>query len=87
MAVADRLLAAWYNGHPALCLLRPLSALYRRVVQGKRAAFLSGRKPAYRAPVPVIVVGNITVGGTGKCAKGDHQAGGKQGKLFHGQNS
>ena len=66
MAVADRLLAAWYNGHPALCLLRPLSALYRRVVQGKRAAFLSGRKPAYRAPVPVIVVGNITVGGTGK---------------------
>lgn len=66
MSVADRLLAAWYNGHPALCVLRPLSALYRRVVQDKRAAFLSGRKPAYRAPVPVIVVGNITVGGTGK---------------------
>jgi len=66
MSVADRLLAAWYNGHPALCVLRPLSALYRRVVQGKREAFLSGRKPAYRAPVPVIVVGNITVGGTGK---------------------
>lgn len=66
MSVADRLLAAWYNGHPALCVLRPLSALYRRVVQGRRAAFLSGRKPAYRPPVPVIVVGNITVGGTGK---------------------
>ncbi|MDD1014829.1 tetraacyldisaccharide 4'-kinase [Pseudomonas rubra] len=66
MALADRLLAAWYAGHPALALLRPLEALYRQVVQGKRARFLSGESPSYRAPVPVIVVGNITVGGTGK---------------------
>lgn len=66
MAFADRLLAAWYNGHPALALLRPLEALYRRVVMRKRARFLSGESTSYRAPVPVIVVGNITVGGTGK---------------------
>ncbi|NIF30386.1 tetraacyldisaccharide 4'-kinase [Pantoea sp. Tr-811] len=66
MALADRLLAAWYAGHPALALLRPLEALYRRVVTRKRARFLSGQSPSYRAPVPVIVVGNITVGGTGK---------------------
>lgn len=66
MALADLLLAAWYAGHPALTLLRPLEALYRRVVMRKRTRFLSGRSPAYRAPVPVIVVGNITVGGTGK---------------------
>ena len=66
MAFADRLLAAWYAGHPALALLRPLEALYRRVVTRKRARFLSGESPSYRAPVPVIVVGNITVGGTGK---------------------
>ncbi|UVM65483.1 tetraacyldisaccharide 4'-kinase [Pseudomonas sp. B21-009] len=66
MAFADRLLDAWYAGHPALALLRPLEALYRRVVLGKRARFLSGESPSYRAPVPVIVVGNITVGGTGK---------------------
>lgn len=66
MAFADRLLAAWYAGHPALALLRPLEALYRRVVTRKRARFLSGESASYRAPVPVIVVGNITVGGTGK---------------------
>ncbi|MCO7519968.1 MULTISPECIES: tetraacyldisaccharide 4'-kinase [unclassified Pseudomonas] len=66
MAFADRLLAAWYAGHPALALLRPLEALYRRVVTRRRARFLSGQSASYRAPVPVIVVGNITVGGTGK---------------------
>lgn len=66
MSFAERLASAWYQGHPALALLRPLEALYRRVVARRRADFLSGRKPAWRAPVPVIVVGNITVGGTGK---------------------
>ncbi|WP_028694932.1 tetraacyldisaccharide 4'-kinase [Pseudomonas cremoricolorata] len=66
MAFTERLLQAWYSGHPALALLRPLEALYRRVVTRKRAVFISGERPSYRAPVPVIVVGNITVGGTGK---------------------
>ena len=66
MAMSDRLLKGWYEGHPALLLLRPLEALYRRVVQRKRARFLAGEGEIYRAPVPVVVVGNITVGGTGK---------------------
>ncbi|WNW14093.1 tetraacyldisaccharide 4'-kinase [Pseudomonas sp. DTU_2021_1001937_2_SI_NGA_ILE_001] len=66
MALTDRLLAAWYQGHPALTLLRPLECLYRRVVERKRARFLAGEGSIYRAPVPVVVVGNITVGGTGK---------------------
>ncbi|MBM7060985.1 tetraacyldisaccharide 4'-kinase [Pseudomonas sp. UL073] len=66
MAFADRLLAAWYAGHPALTLLRPLELLYRAVVQRKRLRFLAGEGDIYRAPVPVLVVGNITVGGTGK---------------------
>ncbi|EPJ87076.1 tetraacyldisaccharide 4'-kinase [Pseudomonas sp. CFII64] len=66
MALSDRLLAAWYAGHPALALLRPLECLYRRVVEGKRARFLAGQGEIYKAPIPVIVVGNITVGGTGK---------------------
>lgn len=66
MALADRLLNAWYAGHPALALLRPLESLYRRVVLRKRARFLAGESVSYRAPVPVVVVGNITIGGTGK---------------------
>ncbi|MDX1297675.1 MAG: tetraacyldisaccharide 4'-kinase [Pseudomonas sp.] len=66
MSLSDRLTAAWYAGHPALGLLRPLEWLYRGVVQRKRARFLAGEGAIYRAPVPVVVVGNITVGGTGK---------------------
>lgn len=68
MSLSDRLLKAWYQerNHPVLGLLRPLESLYRRVVRRKRAAFVAGHGEIYRAPVPVIVVGNITVGGTGK---------------------
>ncbi|WLH66506.1 tetraacyldisaccharide 4'-kinase [Pseudomonas sp. FP2309] len=66
MAMSDRLLKAWYEGHPALILLRPLEALYRSVVLRKRARFVAGEGDSYQAPVPVVVVGNITVGGTGK---------------------
>lgn len=66
MTLSDRITAAWYAGHPALGLLRPLEWLYRAVVQRKRARFLAGEGDIYRAPVPVVVVGNITVGGTGK---------------------
>lgn len=66
MSLADRLTRAWYQGHPALHLLRPLEWLYRTVVQRRRQRFLAGAGTIYRAPVPVLVVGNITVGGTGK---------------------
>jgi len=66
MSLAERITAAWYSGHPALSLLRPLEWLYRAVVQRKRARFLASEGEIYRAPVPVVVVGNITVGGTGK---------------------
>lgn len=66
MSLADALTRAWYQGHPALLLLRPLEWLYRAVVQRRRRRFLAGGGAIYRAPVPVLVVGNITVGGTGK---------------------
>lgn len=66
MSLAARLLDAWYRGHPALALLRPLEWLYRAVVRRRRARFLAGAGDIYRAPVPLLVVGNITVGGTGK---------------------
>ncbi|MFP3514671.1 tetraacyldisaccharide 4'-kinase [Pseudomonas sp. SIMBA_077] len=66
MAMSDRVLRAWYAGHPLLKLLSPLECLYRRVVERKRARFVAGEGDIYRSPVPVVVVGNITIGGTGK---------------------
>lgn len=51
----------WYAGGPAPLLLRPLSALYGLVAALRR----QGLRPQ-RLPVPVIVVGNLSVGGTGK---------------------
>ncbi|CAM3740368.1 tetraacyldisaccharide 4'-kinase [Vibrio aquimaris] len=47
-------------------LFWPLSRLFGFFSRRRRHGFLSGKKASYRAPVPVIVVGNITVGGNGK---------------------
>ncbi|OZI74462.1 tetraacyldisaccharide 4'-kinase [Bordetella genomosp. 12] len=56
----------WRLGGWLATLLRPLSALTAIAVRRKRQAYQTGRKTGWRAPVPVIVVGNIYVGGTGK---------------------
>lgn len=64
--MSDKLVQAWYRGHWALSLLSPLSALYRLITAVRRWGYKHGYLSASRFPVPVIVVGNITVGGTGK---------------------
>lgn len=60
------MLRAWYQSSPWLKLLRPLSALYAGIASRRRQRFISDPSRVWRAPVPVIVVGNITLGGTGK---------------------
>ncbi|MFV8817362.1 tetraacyldisaccharide 4'-kinase [Haliea sp. E17] len=60
------LVAAWYRGAGWLWLLRPLELLFRAATALRRQFYRSGLLSSYRAPVPVVVVGNITVGGTGK---------------------
>lgn len=52
-------------GGGALVFL-PLALAYRLVTTLRRALYRAGVLRAWRAPVPVIVVGNITAGGTGK---------------------
>ena len=56
----------WYARHPLALLLAPLSLVFRGGVALRRLAFRSGLLGVYDAEVPVIVVGNIIVGGTGK---------------------
>ncbi|MFP3427573.1 tetraacyldisaccharide 4'-kinase, partial [Pseudoalteromonas sp. SIMBA_162] len=64
--MSERLVDAWYRGAGWLHLLRPLEHVYKNVVARKRNAYLTGKREVWKAPVPVIVIGNITVGGTGK---------------------
>ena len=61
-----RLEQHWQRMTFVSALLYPLSVLFRTVVALRRAAYSKALLPSVRLPVPVIVVGNITVGGTGK---------------------
>lgn len=60
------LVNAWYRSAWWLWLLRPLEAVFRTLAALRRLLYRHGLLPVYRPPVPVVVVGNITAGGTGK---------------------
>jgi tetraacyldisaccharide 4'-kinase len=57
---------SWYQRFGWTWLLLPLSGLFGLLSSLRRLAFRLGVVRATKLPVPVIVVGNITVGGTGK---------------------
>jgi tetraacyldisaccharide 4'-kinase len=56
----------WYGGSPSYQLLLPLSGVYWLLIAVRRCMYRIGLLGRHRAAVPVIVVGNITAGGTGK---------------------
>jgi tetraacyldisaccharide 4'-kinase len=56
----------WYRESAGPSLLQPLAWLYGLVSRFRRHAYARGWLKAQRAGKPVIVVGNLTVGGTGK---------------------
>jgi tetraacyldisaccharide 4'-kinase len=56
----------WYGRHPARWLLWPLSLAYGSIVALRRALYRHGVWRVKALPVPVVVLGNISVGGTGK---------------------
>ncbi|NOX52246.1 MAG: lipid A export permease/ATP-binding protein MsbA [Gammaproteobacteria bacterium] len=57
---------AWYQSSWWLHLLRPFSWIYNWGRKRQESPYLTGKKTPSRTSLPVIVVGNITVGGTGK---------------------
>ena len=65
-ATATRLVGAWYENRLWPWLLWPLGMFYGWLARRRRGRFLSARSRSWRAPAPVVVVGNITAGGTGK---------------------
>lgn len=66
MALAKSLQQRWYEDRPPPWWTLPVEALYRAATSARRALYRCGWKRSERLPVPVIVVGNITVGGAGK---------------------
>jgi tetraacyldisaccharide 4'-kinase len=62
----QRLLKLWYGESPGVSVLQPLSWLYGAAVSVRRKAYERGWVKSHGVGRPVIVVGNLTVGGTGK---------------------
>ncbi|MGE0497069.1 MAG: tetraacyldisaccharide 4'-kinase [Ramlibacter sp.] len=65
-AVQQALLRAWTRRGPLAWWLWPLSLLYAALVALRRLAYRSGLARTQRLAVPVIVVGNVVAGGSGK---------------------
>ncbi|NQS86556.1 tetraacyldisaccharide 4'-kinase [Pantoea allii] len=56
----------WSGRSPLWLLLWPLSVLYGAITALIRFSFQRGWRKSWRAPLPVVVVGNLTAGGNGK---------------------
>ena len=68
MNFAARLSAAWYAPRltPLTFALTPLSSLFAVAAAARRALYRVGVFQSQRLPVPVVIIGNLTVGGSGK---------------------
>jgi tetraacyldisaccharide 4'-kinase len=62
----DKTPAYWYGDAAVPWHARLLAGLYASVVSLRRKLFRKGILRSHKLPVPVIVIGNVSVGGTGK---------------------
>ena len=66
MALVDTLESAWYGDARPPWWTWPLAVLYGAVVRPRAWFYRIDAMRSVRLPVPVVVVGNLSVGGTGK---------------------
>jgi len=66
MTLAERLESAWYGVGRAPWWTGPLALLYGVLTGLRRVLYRWGVLHSVRLPVPVVVIGNLTAGGTGK---------------------
>lgn len=64
--LAQQLQKGWSDPNVLTYLLLPLSLLYKAVMAVRKVFYSNGLFDVYKASVPVLIVGNISVGGTGK---------------------
>ena len=62
----DWLTQSWLQRGAIAWLLRPLAWLYGAVVWIRFTAYRTGWLKQHHLPVPVVVIGNVVVGGAGK---------------------
>ena len=62
----DILLSAWRTRGWLACLLWPVAQVYRLLVKLRRVLYRRGILKSVRFDIPIIVVGNVVVGGGGK---------------------
>jgi len=66
MSLEQKINAAWYGERKWTRLLSPLAAFYRFTLERKRHRAQCEKNQHAALTTPILVVGNITVGGTGK---------------------
>ena len=57
---------SWYKKSLWLYLLYPFSLIFSYLTTRRRKRYLNNKIESYKSEVPIIVVGNLTIGGTGK---------------------